>query len=159
VRAALAAVALLLAGCTGGEVVDAEPPVVQEAPSPADPHGDLTCDGATLDGLVEAIDGQLAAFAQGDFAAALSFASERFRSANTPEQFQATIEADYPLLIGASGQRPGTCVAQGGTAQLVVTIEGDGGQRDELVYLMTLEDGEWRIEAAGRVPSEEPVPV
>lgn len=160
-RALLAAAALLLAGCTGGEsVVDAEPPpVVREAPSPADPHGDLTCDQATLDGIVAAIDGQLTALADRDYATALEFATERYRSGTTAEQFRAVIEADYPLLIDSSGQRPGTCVAQGDSAQLLVTIASDAGQTDELVYVMTREGGEWRIEAAGRIPSEEPVPV
>jgi len=153
VRFLLALALLLAAACSGGET-QAEP-----SPRASDPHGELACDEPTLRGIDATIDGQLAAFADGDFVAALGFASERFRSGTTPAQFQATIEAEYPLLIGASGHRSEVCVRQGDVAQLLVTIDARGEETDELLYQMAREDGQWRIDVAGRVPSEEPIPV
>lgn len=155
---------LLLAGCTGAEIVgDTAPPsaVAEEEPS-ADPHGELGCDEATLEGIDRTIAGQLDAFAVGDYSAALGFASERFRAGITPEQFQQVIEADYALLVGTSGYTPDTCVAQGDAAQILVTVDGADGVSDQFVYSMTREDGEWRIDVAGFAPdaaSEEAVPV
>ena len=150
---------LLLAGCTGGEIVGDAPSSAAVEESPAEPHGELECDEATQAAIDDTIAGQLDAFAAGDYAAALGFASERFRAGTTPEQFQAVIEADYALLIGARGHRSGTCVVRGDAAQILVTV--DGAAR-ELVYAMVDEDGEWRIDVAGFAAdgaSEEPVPV
>ncbi len=154
-RFAAALLLALLAACTIGEVVgEAPPPTVAESPS-QDPHGALTCDAETQAGIDETIDGQLAALGEGDYGSALGFASERFRSGTTPEQFQQVIEADYPLLIGATGHRSELCVAQGEIAQLLVTVEAANGQSDELVYSMTRENSEWRIDIAGRAAGSE----
>lgn len=158
-RAYAVLAALLLAGCTGGtEVVRADDP---PAPAASEPHGELTCDSATQAGIDETIDGQLEALAAGDYAAALGFSSEGFRTANTPEQFQATIEDEYPLLVGADGHTSSYCVARGDEAQVLVTIDGAGDTMDELVYGMAREGEAWRIATAGRVrpASEEPIEV
>ena len=164
-RAGLMALALGLLGaaCTG-EVVDGRASA-DETPSAggsADPHGDLACDAETQTAIDATIDGQLAAFADGDYGAALAFATEDFQAGTSAEAFAEVIESDYPLLRGASGHTSSVCVAEGDQAQLIVVIEGTDGASDELVYRMAQEAGEWRIAVAAHVPeagSEEPVPV
>lgn len=171
VRAGLVLLALLCAACTG-EVVDgrasADTGTAQRTPDAAagasdDPHGELACDEGTQAAIDATIDGQLAAFAEGDYDAALGFATESFRAATTAEAFGQVIESDYPALITASGHTSGVCVAQGDQAQVVVEVEGPGAGADELVYRMAREAGEWRIMVAARVPSPAdsatPVPV
>lgn len=128
----------------------------------ADPHGELACDADTQAAIDATIDGQLAAFSEGDYAAALDFSSEAFRAGTSAEAFGEVIESDYPVLRDASGHTSSVCVAQGDEAQLLVAVEGTDGISDELLYRMTQEAGEWRIAVAARVPgpaSEEPVPV
>jgi uncharacterized protein DUF4864 len=150
----------LTASCSAGEVAGEAPSrtAVEEAP-PEDPHGELACDTQTQAAIDDTIDGQLAAFAAGDYAAALAFSSDRFRSQTTPEQFQQVIETDYAPLIGAAGHRSELCVLQGDTAQLLVTVEGEDGENAELVYRLTFEEGQWRIDVAGPAPESETVPV
>lgn len=157
---------LLVAACTGevvggrasdGPGVAAQP----EASASADPHGELACDDDTQAAIDATIDGQLAAFADADYDAALGFATERFRAGTTAEAFGEVIESDYPALRTASGHTSRVCVAQDGRAQLIVEVEGDAP--DELIYQMVEEGGEWRIDVAARVPRPEdsasPIPV
>lgn len=175
-RAGVVALALGLLGvaCTG-EVVDggssadgSAPEIVPGTasesvpgtPPEGDPHGELACDEDTQAAIDATIDGQLAAFADGDYDTALGFATERFRAGTTAEAFGEVIESDYPALRTASGHTSRVCVAQDGRAQLIVEVEG--AVADELIYQMAQEDGEWRIDVAARVPgpaSDEPVPV
>jgi hypothetical protein len=150
--AAVFAVALA-AACTAPDVVG------ETQPSPSEPHGALACDTETRSAIDETIGAQLAAFADADFAAALGFASERFRAGNSPAQFEAVITNGFPALIGAADHTIEVCVARGDNAQVLVTIESAGGQTDDLVYDMTREPAGWRIDVAGYAASEEAVPV
>jgi hypothetical protein len=159
VRAALGlAVALLLWGCTTSEQVTGG----QTPPSSSDPHGALACDDETRSGIDDAIGGQLDALAVGDYDAALGYASDSFRAGNSPEQFQATIEEEYPLLLSAEGHTSSTCVRQGDVAELLVTVEVQGDRTDELIYRVVLQEERWRIASAGHAraePSPSPIPV
>lgn len=146
---------LLLAGCSGSSVVEA-PETTAADPSPseeaeADAHGDLTCDDRTLAAIDQTIGGQLEAFADDDYAAALAFASEGFREDFDEESFREVIETSFPFVTAATGHTSTVCVSRGAQAQLLVTVESADGDQ-ELVYQMTLEAEEWRIE--GAVPAD-----
>jgi hypothetical protein len=162
-RVALAALtaALLLAGCDRSEVIEASGAAPPRSPTAiaSEPHGDLVCDPATQASIDETIRGQLQAFAAGDYAAALAFATEEFRAGNTPEQFEATITQQYPLLIGAEGHASTVCVVFDDLAQVLVSIDAAGDATDELVYDLSREGDVWRIATAGHVRSEQPIEV
>lgn len=172
-RAALAFALLVLPACVGGaDETPAEPPEAARAPaeeptagpseggagSGGDPHGELACADDTLAQIDETIDAQLSAFAEGDFAAALGLASEGFQDGLDEGAFRQIIEQDYPVVANAVGHTSGICVEQDGTAQLLVTVEGEDGTAQELVYTMALEDQGWRIEGAQTPPGAPSAP-
>lgn len=163
--AALLLVAVLAAGCVDGEA-DAPPTAAgaeaEADPQPsgpaADPHGDLACDEETRAAIDATIDAQLAAFADDDFETALGLASDGFRDAFDVDRFRATIEGDYPAVADAVGHTSDVCVRQGGSAQLLVTVEGRTGSLQELVYTMTREGDAWRVAGAeGTAQPDAPV--
>ena len=182
--AALPAVAIvLLAGCSSGDVAESPEPEEPtsrasqseasepEASAPgtsqseeeqSDAHGDLACDDRTLEEIDDTIGGQLRAFAEGDYSAALEFASEGFQEDFDQDSFRELIETSFPNVAQATGHTSNVCVNRGDDAQLLVTVESDEGDQ-ELVYQMILESEQWRIEGAvpaGANPSEsEPIEV
>lgn len=153
-RVLLAAAAMLLAGCSSSTVVEPPDPPVADARSEdaqGDAHGDLACDDRTLQAIDETIGGQLDAFANDDYAGALLFASEGFREEFDEDSFREVIETSFPNVAQATGHTSTVCVSRGDDAQLLVTVESDDGDQ-ELVYQMTLESDEWRID--GAVPAD-----
>jgi hypothetical protein len=132
------------------EAATTPPPGAPRAQDEQDPHGDLACDEETLARIDETISGQLEALAAGNYAAALEFASERFRSVTNVQAFRETIETDHPVLINAGSHTSSLCVVQDGRAQLLVSVEprnGNGVQ--ELVYEMVEENDDWLIDTVG----------
>lgn len=164
---AVALAAAFAAGCTQGEVTggraDVPAPGDGSRPAPSaedgDPHGDLACDEETRVGIDETIQGQLDAFAGGDYDAALAFATESFRAGTTPDDFRSLIEADYPLLTQDAGHTSGTCVATGDEAQVLVTVTSATGTTAELLYRLAREDGDWRVAVAGQIPTPSETPI
>lgn len=163
----LGGAALLLAGCSPGSVVEtAQSPVAEDTEPGAsqedDAHGELVCDQPTLEAIDRTIGGQLEAFAGDDYAAALRFASEAFREDFDEASFREVIETSFPTVARATGHTSTVCVHRGDGAQLLVTVESDDGDQ-ELVYQMTLEAEQWRIDGAvpaDATPSEsEPIEV
>jgi len=153
----LAGAALLLAGCSSGSVVEtAQSPSAEESQTEEngeneeneedDAHGDLACDDRTREAIDETIGGQLEAFADDDYAAALEFASEAFRE-EFEASFREVIETSFPEVAQATGHTTTVCVSRGEDAQLLVTVETAASDQ-ELVYQMTLEADEWRIDGA-----------
>jgi hypothetical protein len=166
-------VTVLAAACTspqlGPELDDPgadDPPTDDPAPDPdedaaPDPDEDAApesgpdesdpepCDDKIRAAIDEAIAGQLAAFADDDFAAALDFASEGFRAGIDPGAFQMLIEDRYPVAADAADHVPGECLRSGpDAAEVRVEVTADDGTRGELVYLMVDEDDQWRIAGA-----------
>lgn len=170
-RLAATLVALVaLVACTGaptlvdrpdeGEDAGAAEPEAEQDPGAADdPHGDLTCGDATLEAVNAAIGGQLAAFAEGDFAAALEFASTGFRDDFDVERFRAVIEEGFPAVAENQGHTSDVCVQVEDRVDVLVTVVGPD-EDQELRYGLVREDGQWRIDGAVPVaPSDEPVEV
>ena len=109
--------------------------------------------GPCDDGVVAAIDttiaGQLAAFAADDFDAALEFASRSFRSGVDAASFRTLILEAYPTLTDDAVHRSGAClITAEGVAEIRIEVTGDGGTRDDHVYLMVEEDDRWLVQAA-----------
>ncbi len=128
----------------------ASAPPSEAAASEAPPTGDATaCPPAVLAEIDATIDGQLAAFRDGDFARALDFATAGFRSGFTPERFEEVITGSFPAARRATGHTSRQCVTDGSEASVLVEVSGDAGSQ-ELVYQLSLEDGRWRI--GGAVP-------
>lgn len=152
--ALLAALLVVLAGCTGpGRASDPQDLSLEDPPaseSEPDPHGELACDDATLEDIDATIGGQLEAFADDDYDAALSFTTEGFQEQFSADRLRGLIEEGFPLVADADGHSSSTCVEADGVAQLLVAVTA-GDEELELVYSLELEDGEWRI--AGATPA------
>lgn len=124
------------------------------------------CDDATRTAMAEVVDGQLAAFLDRDWDAALAFASSDFRDDFDPASFAAVITDQFPTVANHVARDLGPCaiadtgppVARG---TIIVTVTDDDGSRQELAYLMAREDDTWRIGGAVPVETdrEEPDPV
>lgn len=155
--AALAAAVLLLTACAASQVTETSQgplsaPSEAQTPTPAptedrEPSVAEPCDERQLDGIDKTIRGQLRTFARADFAAALEFASEAFRSSIDADDFERLIADSYPELLATAEHVSGPCVADGDRAQLVVRVSGEAGERD-LVYAMVFEQGDWRVDGA-----------
>lgn len=97
-----------------------------------------------LSGVVEA---QLDAFAEGDFAAARELASTTFRAGIDVETFEQLITEQYPVVLAGGDATFGPCLASDARGIVAVGLPGPDGTVD-LVYLLALEDGQWRIDGA-----------
>jgi hypothetical protein len=174
---AVAAALALAAGCTGdapaaapqpepdvpaepdGSDVPAEPDgptgrtePTDPAPPPA-PGADLAdCDAEERAAITRAVDGQIGAFADGDYAAALGFATDGFRAGFTPATFEQLIREGFPIAADPASHATGACRTDGAAATMEVTIVSGGGEVGGFTYLaQRAADGTWAI--AGAVPT------
>jgi hypothetical protein len=149
-----------------GPGATAEPPAEREPPddtlperegiAPPQAAGPVACDGFTAAAIDVVIGRQLAAFAADDYETALGFASTDFRAGIDVQAFRALIERDYGLVADAAGHRSEQCRrSPGPTAQVLVEVTGVDGRRGELVYLMVVEDGQWRVAGASTLRERE----
>lgn len=178
--AASAGVALLLLGaCTGDtdpipepSVTPIPPPEAEEPESedlappleelPPDPDGGapeaapelgVACDDEERAGIDSAVAGQLDAFAVGDYAGALDFATEGFRAGRSPSDFEAIITEGFPIAADAASHATDGCRSDGSQATIQVSVVSAGGEIGGFAYLLEREpDGVWRI--AGAVPAD-----
>ncbi len=110
-----------------------------------------TCDDSTREAILAAVTGQLEAFAEDDWAGALGFATDGFQATIGPDDLEAIIRSTYPIVAEASGARLGGCAVAGPAAQAEIEVVGDFGRTQRLGYLLSFEDGAWRIAGAGTV--------
>lgn len=171
-RAAVAAaLAALLCGCTDSDVIEvsrsdqAAPPSASPTPPAAAPTSEPTgspsasnstpdsspqdCDDADRGGIEAAISGQLAAFGQGDYAAAREFATDGFRAGVDLERFREIIDEGFPVVRDNTGHETGRCLTDGPFGSAVVTVTAGDGEEQVLAYLMERDDQDtWRIAGA-----------
>lgn len=102
------------------------------------------CTPDVAEAAFDVVQRQQRAFAEGDFAAALRFASTGFRSSVTLPQFTALIESGYAFLLSARQLRMTECASVGSAALLRVGVGGGV----VLAYRMVVEDGRWRVDGA-----------
>jgi hypothetical protein len=168
VRAALAAVAvltaaLLTAGCTGpaslqtdGPTARPEPDAVGSAPPedrattrPAAPPATATACGDELATLDTVISEQLAAFAADDWDRAFSLTSQQFRASGVDANgLREIVTSGYAAAADAERHDVLGCVITAREAQVLIEVTARDGTTLGLVYLMTREDGRWRISGA-----------
>lgn len=157
--------AAMLAGCTA--VVSSDEPT--QAPSPsssASPEPSPTpepeesasqapigCESSTELDIQEVINGQVAAFGEGDFERAYGFASGAFRASVSLEGFIEIIDGSYGPLIGSSDLVFSDCFV---TAEnLLALIDAKFIQQTNeifgLRYLMLNTDQGWRVQGASNL--------
>lgn len=160
-RSGLLAVLLMLlaaAGCTAPATTATGAARSEAArattPAPDDDTAGATADPATgcgdeLRALDAVIDEQLAAFAADDWERALSLTSRRFRAGGVDaDGLRRIVTSGYATAADAADHEVRGCVRAGDEAQVLIEVTGSDGSSLDLVYLMTREDGRWRIAGA-----------
>ncbi len=166
--AAVLVLVSLLSGCqltdtleqADGTAATSPPVAAAESPAPppasestasespaSEPPAETACAPEDLSGISDTIGGQLMAFADGDFEAALGFATPGFRDSFTPQEFEAMITSTFPVPATATAHQVLDCVRLADGAATTVRVTGAGGQQDYSYGLRLLADG-WRIDGA-----------
>lgn len=150
-------------GATDGPSADPAPgSTVPEVPATPSEGGPGVCDAVDGAAIDEVIGNQLAAFAGGDFAGALGFATPGFQESFPLEEFEAMITQSFPVPATATGHEILECQVIGTAAAAVVVVTGDAGTQALQYGLLELADG-WRIDGAvpldGVAPGEAPAEV
>lgn len=166
VRAALTAAlsaAVLSAGCTGPPSLQTDAPTARSAPDgvgseapegrattgPTAPPDAATACGDELATLDAVISEQLAAFAIGDWDRAFSLTSRRFRASGVDaDGLREIVTSGYAEAADAERHDVLGCVTAANEAQVLIKVTARDGTTLGLVYLMTREDGRWRISGA-----------
>lgn len=152
----LAALTFVLAGCAGSTDV-AETAVVAESsttatvvetsvPTTPSTVPRATCSEDESGELRAIIEAQTFAISQRDFVAALSYSSATFRSNTTAEQFERMISYEYGFLLGNPSISVAACQLVGDSRDLLVEL--GTAQRHVMAYVLTPDDGQWRIDVA-----------
>ena len=152
----LAALTLVIAGCAGSSDV-AETAVVAEStttvtvvettvPTTPSTVPRATCPEDESVELRAIIEAQTFAISQRDFVAALSYSSATFRSNTTAEQFERMISYEYGFLLGNPSISVAACQLMGDSRDLLVELGTE--RRHVMAYVLTPDDGQWRIDVA-----------
>lgn len=130
----------------------AVPTPVPDGPgvAPPDVPGATACAQQDVAAMDAQVAGQLEAIADRDWNAALGFATDEFRALHDDGRFAQIISDGFPVVATNASHASDACVRSDDAAQLLVTVTATDGATTELVYLMDLEDGTWRI--GGAVP-------
>jgi hypothetical protein len=132
-----------------------------EADAPADEADapPATCPPDARAAAAATIAGQLDAFARDDYAAALDFASDTFRSGTDVPTFRSLIERAFPQVASSEGHTVLGCEQPAaGVLRVLVVVTGVDGSSEELVYLVVDDGGRWGIEGAAPRPRPAGVP-
>jgi hypothetical protein len=134
-----------------GDTGEPEPPTTSPERRDARPAPE-GCSEPVVEAVGTTIDAQLAAFARGDFLAALAEASPGFQAGIDPETFQVLIERDYALLLeDASAEVEGCAQLRPDISDVVAVIATADGTRTRFAYRLRLADDRWGIDAAVRL--------
>lgn len=166
-----------LSGCeaglgTGGEAIPIPEP--GEAPGPDHTREDDTpfdqaeepltdkdpavdeCDDEEFEALDATIGDQIGAFADGDWERAHQLTSRDYRQGVTVEEFAALIEEQFPALADPHDHTSAECLTDGTRTSILVTVSGRAGESHTFLYLLGLEDGDWRVSGATASAAPEP---
>lgn len=133
-----------------------KPDTSEEAPSGDGPHGGATiepCDDATDAEVSATLTAQLAAFADDDYAEALTYASSDFQREFDVDRFRDLITRDFADLADSTDHLVLRCdrVAVD-LARVDVVVSVADGRTSPLTYLFVEEDGRWAVAAAATLP-------
>lgn len=133
---------------------------VASAPTSPPPvaQGQVACPDGTRSDIAAQVQAQLDDFARDDWAAALDHATAGFRSTIDAGMLADIIEGAYPVAAQAVSSEVGECAVVGPDAQALVRVLDDAGREELLVYLLSFEDGQWRIAGAGTPPGQRDTP-
>ena len=152
----LTALTSVVAGCAGSIDV-AETDVVAESsrtvtvvettvPTTSSTVPRATCPEDESGELRAIIEAQTFAISQRDFVAALSYSSASFRSNTTAEQFERMISYEYGFLLNNPSISVAACQLMGDSRDLLVELGTE--RRHVMAYVLTPDDGQWRIDVA-----------
>lgn len=152
----LAALTFVVAGCAGSIDV-AETAVVAESsttvtvvettvPTTPSTVPRSTCPEDESGELRAIIEAQTFAISQRDFSAALSYSSASFRSNTTAEQFERMISYEYGFLLNNPSISVAACQLMGDSRDLLVELGTE--RRHVMAYVLTPDEGQWRIDVA-----------
>jgi hypothetical protein len=151
---------LFLTGCTppADRAADARTSAAGDPAPPTTTPRDGTIDpptaspvdcGADLAALDAVISEQLAAFAHDDWDRAFALTSRQFRASGVDaDRLREIVTAGYAEAADAERHEVLGCVRTGPEAQVLIEVTATDGATLGLVYLMTREDGRWRISGA-----------
>ncbi|MGB0677860.1 MAG: DUF4864 domain-containing protein [Ilumatobacteraceae bacterium] len=152
----LVALTLVAVGCAGSSDVT-ETAVVAESsttvtvvettvPTTPSTAPRSTCPEDESGELRAIIEAQTFAISQRDFVAALSYSSPTFRSNTTAEQFERMISYEYGFLLNNPSISVAACQLMGDSRDLLVELGTE--RRHVMAYVLTPDDGQWRIDVA-----------
>ena len=152
----LAALTLVAVGCAGSSDVT-ETAVVAESsttatvvettvPTTPSTAPRTMCPEDESGALRAVIEAQTFAISQRDFVAALSYSSATFRSNTTAEQFERMISYEYGFLLNNPSISVAACQLMGDSRDLLVEL--GTARRHVMAYVLTPDDGQWRIDVA-----------
>lgn len=89
--------------------------------------------------LEKVVTAQLTAFAENDFARALSYSTRDFRNVSTPEAFQKMVRGGYPEMLEYESVRFGAARRAAQTATMPVYLKAESGSEAGYVYVLNRE--------------------
>lgn len=139
----------LVADVATAPAQDAAPPTTaprDDATGSTAPAADCGDDLPALDAVISE---QLAAFAADDWERAYSLTSRQFRAGGIDaDGLRDIVTSGYAEAADAVRHEVLGCVRTGPEAQVLIEVTASDGATLGLVYLMSREDGRWRISGA-----------
>ncbi len=127
-------------------------PVVSGAPEPAPaPHRSSE---AVKKELSAVIDAQLAAFRANDYPKAYTFAAAGIKTMFPVGEFEKMVRGNYAVIAGSTRTEYGIAFDTGEEAAVHVRIESADKKSVEYQYLLTKEEGSWKIGGVSEVKAE-----
>ena len=103
--------------------------------------------------LSRVIDAQLAAFREGDFATAYTFAAASLQSEMSPETFEEMVKSSFPPIAHSRSASFGIMLDNGENAAVNVSVVSELGRTYYYQYILEREPKGWRIIGVARVQS------
>lgn len=163
-RRAMAALAMITAGCASGTATP-EPAVSPttsnvaattsstEAPRSGDGAEVGACDAQKTAELAAVVEAQITALSRDDFAAARELATDAFRSQVSLEQFTMIIIGSYGFLLDGPDIVVTSCQGDATTVELQVDVYAR--EPVAMGYLLRRHGMDWAIDAAAVIGSVE----
>lgn len=104
----------------------------------------------TQKALASAVQGQLTAIRNGDFAAALTFSTPRFREMSSPKRFQEMIENGYKEMMESKKEVLQIGQVAENNANLRVVVTTMDNVRMGYIYDLVREEDKWYVQGCSR---------
>ena len=101
--------------------------------------------------VVGVVESQFAAFQDGDYARAYSFAASKLQQQLTVAAFERMVKDGYPIIAYWRAVTFGTVEDNGREAVVLVTVQGRSGRTRFFRYVLVREENGWRISGVEEV--------